>query len=122
MTEPNVWPGAITGGCAGAGDRRCDRRMASMSDIALVTQLRVDVPDRREIRRPRPRVQLAEQRVVALLGLQLRDAARRIVQVAEDDRVGRAGLLARGLDLAVADRAGPAFPTSIFAALIRCTQ
>ena len=49
--------------------------------------------------------ELAEQRVVARLGLQLRDAAVRIVQVAEHDRLGRAGLLAGGLDLAVADAA-----------------
>src|SRR6185312_1170001 len=33
------------------------------------------------------------------------DAAVRIVDVAEDDRVGRARLLARGLDLPVADSA-----------------
>ena len=106
---------------------RC-RRLASadlrwaMRARPSLAQLRIQVPHRRQIRRPRPRVQLGQQRVVALLGLQLRDAAVRIVQVAEDDRLGRAGLLAGGLDLAVARSCGPPSPTSIFAALIRCTQ
>src|SRR2546425_691067 len=71
----------------------------------LFTELRVHVPDRGEIRRPRPRVELAEQRVIPRFSLQLGDTARRIVQIAEHDRVGRARLLTRGLDFAVLDAA-----------------
>src|SRR3954469_9686681 len=70
----------------------------------LFTQLRVHVADGREIGGARPRVELAEQRVVALLLLELRDTARRIVDVAEDDRVSGARLLTGGLHLAVANR------------------
>ena len=71
-----------------------DAKLSAMS-AALLTQLGVRVPHRRQVGRPRPRVQLAEQRVVARLGLQLRHAAVRVVQVAEDDRLGRAGLPGR---------------------------
>src|SRR5262249_55665014 len=45
------------------------------------------------------------QQVVAGVGLQARHPALRIVDVAEDDRLGGTGLLAGGDDLAVADRA-----------------
>ncbi len=41
-------------------------------------------------------------RVVALVGLELGNAAVGIVDVAEDDRLGGAGRLAGGLDVAVA--------------------
>src|SRR5437868_1012985 len=68
-----------------------------------VSKLRVRVSDRAEIGGPRAGVQLAEQRVIAYLALQPGDAARRIVEIAEHDRVGRTGLLACGLDFAVAN-------------------
>src|SRR5262245_28997206 len=67
-------------------------------------ELRVHVANRTQVGRAWTRVQLAEQRVVPRLGLQPGDAARRIVQIAEDDRVGGTDLLTRRLDLAVADR------------------
>src|SRR5256714_9600079 len=63
----------------------------------------VRVANRGEIRRPRPRVEVGQESVVAPLRLKACDAARRVVQVAEDYRLGRAGLLARGLYLAVFD-------------------
>ncbi len=57
-------------------------------------QLRVRVAELREVGRARLGVELGEQRVVARLLRQLRDLALGIVEVAEDDRVGGAGLLA----------------------------
>ena len=68
-------------------------------------QCRVRVAHRRQIGRARPRVEVLEHRVVAWARLQLRHAAVRIVDVAEDDRVGRAHRLARRHDLAVANLA-----------------
>ena len=68
-----------------------------------VSQLRIHVADRAEVGRAGPRVQFAEERVVADLALQFRDPARRIVQVAEHDGVGRTRLLTRGLNLALAN-------------------
>src|SRR5688572_23869516 len=44
-----------------------------------------------------------QQRVLTLLGLERRDAALRIVQIAEHDRFGWAHGLARGLDFPVSD-------------------
>src|SRR5262249_39937918 len=79
----------------------------SRLSATLCTQLRIHVPHRRQIRRPRPGVELADERVVALFGFELRDAAARIVEVAEHDRVSRARLLTRRLDLAVGYPAVP---------------
>src|SRR5215471_5324497 len=67
----------------------------------LRLELRIWIPHDGEVRGPRPRVQLAKQRVAADFRLQLRNAAVRIVQVAEHDRVGGTRLLAGGLELAV---------------------
>ena len=65
----------------------------------------------------------ASMRVVAVLLLQLRDPALRVVEVAEDDRLGRAGLLAGRHDLAVlAARGRPSVLAWIFASWMRCTQ
>src|SRR6185503_20403181 len=49
-------------------------------------------------------VQLLQHAVRAAVGRERGDAALRIVEVAEDDRLGRARLLAGGLDRAVGDR------------------
>src|SRR5947209_5075751 len=67
--------------------------------------LRVRVPHHREVRRARPCIQLAEERVVRRLRLQLRHLAVRVVEIAEDDRLGRTCLRARGGELAVLDAA-----------------
>src|SRR5215471_21515863 len=48
--------------------------------------------------------EVLEDAVSALAAHALRDLAVRVVEVAEHDRVGRADLLTRGLDLAVLDR------------------
>src|SRR5205809_1100821 len=85
-----AWPVPMTGGLPVATTAA---RGSSMGSAISALQLRIHVPHCREIGRPRTRVQLAEQRVIPLVGLQLRDAARRIVQVAEDDGVGGTGLL-----------------------------
>src|SRR5580700_9120937 len=67
--------------------------------------LRIRIAHRCQVRGARPRVQLTENRVIALLRLQLGDAAVRVVGVAENDGLGRARRLARGHDFAVGNRA-----------------
>src|SRR5260370_27959452 len=69
----------------------------------MVRQLRVGVGDARQVRRARARAQLVQEVVAALVAVQLADARGGIVQVPEDDGVGRAGLLAGRQHLAVAD-------------------
>ena len=64
--------------------------------------LRIWVTQRRQIARSRLGIQIREQSIVALLGFQLRNFAVRIVDIAKDDRLGRAHGLASGNDLAVA--------------------
>src|SRR3989441_2886747 len=58
-------------------------------------QFRIRIAHRSEIRGARPRIQFAEERVIALLRFQLRDAALLVIGVAENDGFGRAGLFAR---------------------------
>src|SRR5262245_16316847 len=86
---------------AGAPERRPP--FAFAEECSSSDQLRIRVAQRRQVRRPRPRVEAFEQTVVALERLELRHARVRVVQVAEDDGVGRAGRGAGGYDLAVAD-------------------
>src|SRR5581483_4109440 len=86
------WPGSMTG----AG---------SIAAISALGDRRVAVGQPRRIGRARPGVELFEQRVVERAGLAPAYLAVRVVKVAEDDRFGRAGLLAGGPDLAVGDRA-----------------
>src|SRR5207244_4877801 len=89
-----VWPGSMTGGAAGGV------RAGSTSG-----DLRVGVLHRREVGGARARIELGQEGVVPRLGLERRDAALGVVQVAEHDRLGGAGLGARRHHLAVADRA-----------------
>src|ERR1044072_8252093 len=72
------------GGCSGAGGSGCSA-MVLGSLARRPRPLRVRVLDLGQVGRARTRVQLAQQRVVAVLGLQLRDRAARIVDVAEHD-------------------------------------
>src|SRR5262249_61216958 len=65
---------------------------------------RVRVRERGEVRRARPRAELGEEAVRPLVRASLRDPALRVLDVAEDYRLRRAGLLAGRDDLAVADR------------------
>ena len=67
----------------------------------LLCDLRVRVAHGPEVARARLRLQLVEQAVVPVAGLQLRDAALGVVDVAEHDRLRRAGRLAGGHHVAV---------------------
>ena len=71
--------------------------------IGLCGSARIRILHGREIRRARPRVEIFEHRVVARARLELGDAAVGIVDVAEDDRLGRAHRLAGRHDFAVAN-------------------
>src|SRR5262245_55419623 len=83
---------------------------SSISDVRRVqVRILVDVLDRRQVRRPRPRVQVLQQAVVARAGVRLRDATFRIVEVAEDDRPRRADGLAGGKHVAIAHSLSPLF-------------
>src|SRR3954451_2429095 len=66
----------------------------STFNISLSLDLRIRVPHVGQIRRARARIELAEQGVVRRLALELRHARGRVVLVAEDDGVRRAGLRA----------------------------
>src|SRR5579883_1077246 len=66
--------------------------------------LRIRITDRREVGRPGPRVQVAEERIVERGALELRDLAIRIVDVAEDNRLGRASRLTCRQNVAVVNR------------------
>ena len=108
----------------GLAGREQIRRIAERRDIlrACVTSVRLggivfhscpETPVSRvriaqacaEISRARARVQFGEHAVVQRRLLELRNAALRIVDVAEDDRFGRANLRAGGNDFAIADLA-----------------
>src|SRR5260221_1503437 len=87
VTVPKVWPGAMIAGVpaptiAWSGSSGSPVRAKS---VTLAAQFGVDVADGREIRRPRPRVQLPQERIIPHAGFQLRHAAARVVEVAEDD-------------------------------------
>src|SRR5262245_7392957 len=87
VTVPKSWPGPTIG------------------SLTLATRdLRVRVPDLAEVRGARPRVDLGQERVVRRPRLPAADRALRVVDVAEDDGLGRADLLAGGLDLPFLDR------------------
>src|SRR5687768_7788471 len=103
VIEPNVCPGAMTARSPAPAVRACASSAVRWGIATLFTEVWVEVADRGQIGRPRPGVELREQRVVALFGLQLGDPALLVVQIAEDDRVGRARLLTGGLDLPILD-------------------
>src|ERR1041384_4415018 len=65
---------------------------------------RLSIANLLEVGHVGPGAQIVEDAVGALAAHPLRDLAVRIVEIAEHDRVGRAHLLARRLDVAVADR------------------
>src|SRR4029078_9815423 len=69
----------------------------------LVAEFRVRVAHHGQICRARTRVELGAQRRVERAGLALRGLAVRVVDVAEDDRVGRTRGLTGGDDVAVSN-------------------
>src|SRR6202142_1235845 len=74
---------------------------AAQGELAVVRHPRVRVAQPCQVRRPRPGVQVAEQGVVLLPRLGLRHLGPRVGDVAEHDRLRRAGLLAGGPDRAI---------------------
>src|SRR5690606_450639 len=88
-----------------SGARNSGFSGSSMTGIVVIgsAQLRVRVADLREVGRARLGVELGEHAVVQHARLQPRDDRVPVEDVAEGDRLGRAGLLAGGLDLAVTD-------------------
>src|SRR5579875_1934372 len=73
--------------------------------VAMLCKLRVRVDHAGRVRSPRTEVEIGEHLVIALFSFAPDHPAVRIVQVAEDDRVGWARLLASSQDLAILDRA-----------------
>src|SRR5262245_8796867 len=98
VTVPKSWPGATSRSAS-----LCSR--SPWGRLATSGELRVGVLHVAEVAGARPRAELGQEAVVARLLLGLADAAAGVVDVAEHDRLGRARLLAGGLDLAVADLA-----------------
>ena len=82
-----------------------DRLPRGSSAMAYALDLRIRIAQGRQIRGARPRVEVGQQCVIPFIGFQLGHAAVLVVDIAEDDRLGRASGLAGGLDLAIADLA-----------------
>src|ERR1044071_1898151 len=101
VTDPKVCPGPITAG--GVMVKSDDEISVESSCIILrLLQFGIGILDRRKISGSRFSVQLSKQIVIALLFLQLRNAACRVVFIAEYNRFGRASSRARRYYLAVA--------------------
>src|ERR1700678_3435507 len=95
--ELNVCPAPmISSGVAGW------RSITSGSAGMLSLDLRIGVAQSSHVSSSRPRIQVGQQRVVARIGLELRDAAVLVVDIAEYDRLGGTSRLTRGLNFAVA--------------------
>ena len=76
------------------GQQRClssESLRDSCANCHRLFDLRVRVAHRRQISRPRPRIQICQQAVIRCLRFHLRHPAVGIVDVAEDDRLRRAG-------------------------------
>src|SRR5579862_802090 len=117
VIDRKVWPGPITRNSPVAGSTPGSwgfiSRVAICSSTLgryvlhrhfLLFQFRIRIQDFRDITSSRTRVLVGNHLVSALLRVELRHAAVRIGQVAEDDGRGRARLLACGHDLAIANR------------------
>src|SRR5262249_20937199 len=100
VTDANVCPGASTA-CPSSSP---GRSRGSDAMVRLRLDLGVRVPQPRQVRRARAGVQLSQNPVVPRIGLELGDLALGVIDVAEDDRAGRAGRLAGGDNFAVEDR------------------
>ena len=76
------------------------------SPAHALLQLRVGIAQLRQIGRPRPRIQFrrASHNSAASTAQLLPPGCSRIIEIAEDDRVGRTSLRAGGRDFAVANR------------------
>src|SRR5271169_1304644 len=98
VTVPNVWPGAITVGLPDWSERvsRGSSRMLRSLD------LRVGIAQHRQMSGAGAGVHFGQQRIIQLFGLQLGHAAGGVIDVAEDDGLRGADLLAGRLNFAVA--------------------
>src|SRR5262245_36386786 len=104
VTEPNVWPGPMTAPSAEPVPEGVPvGRGGASGCMSVRLDFGIGVPQRRQVRRSWPRIQLREQGVIKRLGFPLRDLARGVVEVAENDRLSGTGRLASGEDVAVAD-------------------
>src|SRR5262249_20208312 len=111
VIERKLWPAGAyfssPAGGRGAGGSPAGR-LASVA-MSLRLQVGVGVAQGRQVRRARLGVQVGQQPVVERRVLPRPDLAQRppppavLVDVAEDDRLGRAGGLAGGQDVAVGD-------------------
>src|SRR5690606_33679853 len=77
--------------------------LAAERELRVVGHLGIRIAQLAEVAGARANVEVAEQGVVVLAGLGLGDGALGILDVAEDDRLGRAGLFTGNLDGAVGD-------------------
>src|SRR5690349_20599060 len=97
----DVWSLGVAGASPAAGSR-C--HSCKSPTAAISAQLRVGVPDQRQVRGTRPHVQLLQQRVVARVALEPRYLALGVVEVTKDDRLSGAAVLASSGHLTVAQR------------------
>src|ERR1700761_4113155 len=94
VTDLKLWPGAMTAYSPVRGSI-IGSTTGSIGDfVAMLCELRIWVDDAGRVAGARPIVQVRQRLVVALGRLLLCDRAVGIVQVAEGDGAGRAGLLA----------------------------
>src|SRR5262249_48122178 len=104
VIEANVCPGPRMAEPSGT----CSDTARGRSSIAWASRVGGDVQvwvfQRRQVSRSGSGVQVREQRVVERLGASPRDFALGIIEIAEDNRAGGTGRLARGYNVAVAQR------------------
>src|SRR5262249_41556491 len=105
LIDLNVTPSPVSGDSPSSLIGRFqDDILGSSSFTLTATHRRVRVADLAEVRGPRPCAELREEAIAPILRAPPGNLALRIAKVAEDDRFGRADLLARRDDLAVLDR------------------
>src|SRR3990172_234978 len=94
VTEAKVCPGSSTGVGGGLG-AYFDSRRSSATRLSFEPRARV--PELGQVSGARAGIQLGQQPVITRLGLELRHAALRVIDVAEDDGPGGADGLAGGV-------------------------
>src|SRR5580700_9190119 len=99
-TDARLWPSSITGPTSifDGNSTGC----AMLAVLLRFLYFRIGVADLRQIRGARARIQLAQQRIIETAALPFRNAALRVVEIAEHNGLRRADGRARGNDLAIA--------------------
>src|SRR5215471_11935422 len=82
VAVPRSWPGPMTGGLTPFGGNTSISSIAILFRLLRGLELRVRVSHRRNIGSTRARVQFGQERVVAQIGFELRDAAVGVILVA----------------------------------------